>query len=70
MAEVTGPQAAEILGKSLPTIHRKVDDGSLNARQEGTGERKFIYIDVLELERFATENGYRFNDALAKKYAK
>lgn len=70
MAEVTGPQAAEILGKSLPTIHRKVDDGTLRARQEGSGERKFLYIDVSELERFATEHGYRFNETLAKQYAK
>ncbi len=70
MAEVTAPQAAEILGKSLPTIHRRVDDGKLQARQEGAGERKFIYIDVVELRRFANDNGYLFNEELAAQYAK
>lgn len=70
MAEVTAPQAAEIIGKSVMTIHRKVDDGVLNARQEGTGERRYIFVDVVILRAFAEKYGYRFDEALAQEYAK
>ena len=70
MAEVTAPQAAEIIGKSVMTIHRKVDDGVLPARQEGTGERRYIYVDVVDLRQFAAMYGYRFDEALAQEYAK
>ena len=69
MAEVNAVQAAKILGKSLPTIHRKVDAGELPARQEGTN-RKFIFIDVKDLRKFAQQYGYRFDEVLAQKYAK
>lgn len=68
MPEVTGPQAAQILGKSINTIHRRVDDGSLPARQEGTGERKFIYIELADLRRFADKYGYRFDEAVARQF--
>lgn len=70
MPEVNGPQAAEIIGKSIMTIHRKVDDGSLPARQEGTGERKFIYIEIDSLRQFAEQYGYRFNEEIAAQYIK
>ena len=68
-AEVTGPQAAQILGTSLKTVHRKVDAGVLPARKQGTGERKFLYIDVADLERFAMTYGYRFRKDLAQEFA-
>ena len=68
MAEVTGPQAAEILNTSHPTIFRRVDDGTIPARREGL--RKDIFIDVDVLRRFATQYGYRFDEALANQYAK
>lgn len=68
MAEVTGPQAAEILNTSHVTLFRRVDDGTLPARREG--RRRDIFVDVSDLRHFAQENGYRFNDALAKQYAK
>lgn len=70
MPEVTGPQAAELIGKSIQTVHRRVDDGSLPARQEGAGERKFIYIELDDLRQFAQQYGYRFNEAKAKQYIK
>lgn len=70
MPEVNGPQAAEIIGKSLVTIHRKVDDGSLPAREEGTGERKFVFIELDALRQFATKYGYRFDEAIAAQYVK
>jgi len=70
MAEVTAPQAAEIIDISLMTVHRKVDDGSLRARQQGTGERKYVYVDVDDLRQFASQYGYRFNEKLAEQYAK
>jgi len=70
MAEVNAPQAAEILSVSLMTIHRKVDSGALPARQQGTGERIFVFIDIDDLRRFAQRYGYRFNEAKAAQYAK
>lgn len=70
MPEVTGPQAAEIIGKSIQTVHRRVDDGSLPARQEGAGVRKFVYIEIDELRRFAGKYGYRFDEAKAAQYIK
>lgn len=69
MAEVTAPQAAEILSVSLNTIHRKVDSGALKAREQGTGVRKFVFIDIEDLRKFAQSFGYRFDEAKAKQYA-
>lgn len=68
MPEVNGPQAAEIIGKSVVTIHRKVDDGVLPARREGTGERRFLYIDLEDLRQFAKKYGYRFDEKKAAQY--
>lgn len=70
MPEVNAPQAAEIIGKSLGTIHNKVDDGVLPAREEGTGTRKFVFIEIDALRRFADQYGYRFNEELAREYTK
>jgi hypothetical protein len=70
MPEVTGPQAAKMLGRSLQTVHRRIDDGSLPARQEGTGERKRVYIDLDELRRFAEKYGYRLDETKAAQYTK
>lgn len=67
MAEVTASQAAEILSTSHMTIHRRVDDGSLQARRQGLA--RIVKIDVEELRRFAKENGYRFDETLARDYA-
>lgn len=68
MAEVTAPQAAEILFTSHPTIFRRVDDGSLPARREGV--KREIFIEVDTLRQFATQYGYRFNEQMAQEYAK
>lgn len=68
MAEVTGPQAAEILSTSHPTIFRRVDDGTLPARREGI--KQAIYVEVDTLRQFAKRYGYRFDEALAQEYAK
>jgi predicted DNA-binding transcriptional regulator AlpA len=70
MPEVNGPQAAEIIGKSIQTIHRRVDDGTLPAREEGAGERKFVYIEIDSLRQFATKYGYRFDETIAAQYIK
>ena len=70
MPEVNAPQAADIIGKSLVTIHRKVDDGVLPARQEGTGERQFIFIEIDALRQFCEQYGYRFNEEVAAQYTK
>lgn len=68
MAEVSAPQAAEILDTSHPTIFRRVEDGSLAARREGV--KREIWIDVEVLREFAAKWGYRFNEDLAARYAK
>lgn len=70
MSEVTAAQAADIIGKSVMTIHRKVDEGALPARLEGTTDRKFIYIAVDDLRSFAQKYGYRLDESLATQYAK
>lgn len=68
MPEVTAAQAAEIIGKSAMTVYRKVEEGVLPARQEGTGERKFTYIQIADLREFAARYGYRFDEAVAKRF--
>jgi hypothetical protein len=68
MPEVTGPQAAKILSVSLQTVHRRIDEGSLSARQEGTGQRRRPFIEIDELRRFAEKYGYRLNEAKVKQY--
>lgn len=70
MVEVNGPQAAEILAVSIQTIHNKVDSGALPAREQGTGTRKYLYIDIDTLRKFAAQYGYRFDEAKAKQYTK
>lgn len=70
MAEVTGPQAAKILGTTVQTVHRKVSAGLLPARKQGTGERRYLYIDVDDLKRFAKTYGYRYREDLAQELAK
>lgn len=70
MPEVTGPQAAEIIGVSLATLHRRIDDGTLHAREQGTGGRKTPFVEIDNLRQFATTYGYRFDEALAKQYTK
>lgn len=70
MPEVTAPEAAEIIGKSIHTVHRRIDEGTLPARKEGTGERKRVYIEIDELRRFAGTYGYRFDEAKAQQLGK
>ncbi len=69
MPEVTAPQAAAIIDVSLPTVHRKVDAGLLPARQQGTGERRFIYVEIEALREFAAEYGYRFDEGIAQQFS-
>jgi hypothetical protein len=68
MAEVTAPQAAEILDTSHPTVFRHVKEGRLSARREGL--RRDIWIEVETLRQFAKQYGYRFDAELAARYAK
>lgn len=70
MSEITPPQAAKILNKSVMTIYRKIKSGVLPARQEGTGKRRFTFIDLEELRSFAHKHGYQFNESIAAKYNK
>lgn len=68
MAEVTAPEAAEIIDASYPTIYRRVEDGTLPARR--VGFRRDIRIEINDLRAFAEKLGYRFDEAAATKYAK
>lgn len=65
MTEVTATQAAEILSISHMTIHRRVDDGTLPARREGMA--RIIRVDLDDLRLFASQYGYRFDEAKAAK---
>lgn len=67
MIEVSPSQAGHVLGISLMTIHRRVEDGSLPARREGV--RRDIKIDLDDLRKFATAFGYRFDESVAAQYA-
>lgn len=68
MPEVTLTQAAEIVSKDRVTVFRWVEQGMLPARREGL--RRDIYIEVENLQKFATDNGYRYDTNLALQYAK
>lgn len=65
--EVTASQAAEILSISYVTIHRRVDDGVLQARRQGLN--RMIMIDMNALRSFATQYGYRFDEEIAARYS-
>ena len=67
MADVTSTQAAEIIGTSHMTIHRRVDDGKLPGRRQGLDRQ--IRVDLDDLRRFAEQFGYRFDEELAQKYS-
>lgn len=68
MPEVTAPQAEQILSVSHATLYRHIDAGRLPARREGL--RRLVKIEVADLRAFAGQYGYRFDESLAKKYAK
>ena len=67
MTEISSSQAGNVLGISLMTIHRRVEDGSLPARREGV--RRDIKIDLDDLRRFATAFGYRFDEHIAQQFS-
>lgn len=67
MAKVTAPEAAEILSTTRVTVFRWVDQGLLPA--ERLTRRNIITIELDDLRRFAKENGYGFDEALAQQYA-
>lgn len=68
MSRVTAPQAAKILNASRTTVFKWVDQGHLPA--ERVTRRHVIMIDVEDLKRFAKQNGYSFDEQLAKRLAK
>ncbi len=68
MPEVTLTQAAEIVSKDRATVFRWVENGLLPARREGI--RRDIFIEVDDLEKFANDNAYRYDTALARQHAK
>ena len=67
MSKVTTHEAAEILAVDHSTVVRWVDKGLLSA--DRITRKRIIVIDVDDLKRFAKENGYQFNDRIAKQYA-
>ena len=68
MTEVSPSQAGNVLGISLMTIHRRVEDGSLPARREGV--RRDIKIALDDLRQFATTFGYRFDESIAAELSR
>jgi hypothetical protein len=65
MAEVNAPDAALIIDVSLPTIHRRVADGTLPARLQGAGSRQYVFIKIDDLRQFAAQYGYSFDESKA-----
>ena len=67
MAQVTAPQAAEIVNRDRSMVVRWVQDGVLPAiRVSG---RNIILIDVDDLRVFARARKLRVNEELVKQYA-
>ena len=67
VSKVTTHEAAEILSVDHSTVFRWVDKGLLTA--DRITRKRIIVIDVDDLRRFAKDNGYQFNDRIAKQYA-
>ena len=63
MPELSSTAAAQVIGTSVPTIHRYIDRDLLPARQQGL--RGIIRINTDDLKTFAEEYGFRYNDHLA-----
>ncbi|HQY93450.1 helix-turn-helix domain-containing protein [Caldilinea sp.] len=65
MPEVTSVQAAQIIGVIDDTVRNYVDRGLLPARRQGL--RRKIFIELSELEHFAAEYDFRFDQATAEQ---
>lgn len=68
MTKVTSPQAAEILATTQATVYRWVSEGLLPAERRTL--RRVLYIELDDLRQFAQNNGYSFDERLARKYTK
>ncbi len=68
MAQVTAPQAAEIVSASRVSVVRWVNEGLLPAKRRTM--RRIVMIDVDDLRRFAENHGYSFDERLARVYGK
>lgn len=64
--EVSARQAGLILGTSNKTVWKRVQDGKLPARLQG--DKRLIFIEIGDLRAYAQENGYRFNEEMARKF--
>ena len=65
MPEVTSVEAGEILGISDDAVRSYVDRDLLPARRQGL--RRKIYIGLDDLQKFAIEYHFRFDQAKAEK---
>lgn len=63
MSDVSGPDAAKIIGVDQSTIRRYIYRGLLKARRAGL--RKIIRIDIDDLRNFAENHEYRFDEEAA-----
>lgn len=68
MPEVSARAAAQIIKSNHVTVRDHVLAGRLPARREGV--RGMIRIEVKDLQEFANEYQYRFDEKLAAKLAK
>lgn len=63
MPELSSQAASQVIGTTVPTIHRYIDRGLLPARKQGM--RGIVRIDTVSLKTFAEEYGFHYNDQLA-----
>lgn len=68
MPEVSSTEAAQILGVSRQTIIRYIDRQLIPARKQGL--RGISRIELEDLQRFAEEYQYRYDEKLARRLAK
>lgn len=66
MPDVSGPDAAKIIGVDQSTIRRYIYRGLIKARRAGL--RKIIRIDIDDLRNFAESHDYRFNEEIAAEF--
>lgn len=68
MPEVTSVEAGEILGISDDAVRSYVERDLLPARRQGLRRKIFISLD--DLQKFADEYNFRFDQQKAEKIAR
>lgn len=62
---LTSPEVSQILGCSIRTIHRRVDDGELTALRKLPGPNGAFLFERREIDRYRAERGLDASTAAA-----